>query len=75
MVMAGQCFKLRMVELCNVGMAVDSAGNLWIADTANNAVRVVSSDGRLSTYFGGPSNGGWADGPIATAKIWYACTY
>jgi sugar lactone lactonase YvrE len=51
-------------------MAVDSVGNLWIADTSNNAIRVVSSDGRLTTYFGGPTMGGWADGPIASAKVW-----
>jgi uncharacterized protein (TIGR03437 family) len=31
------------------GVAVDSAGNVYIADTGNNAVRMVSTDGRIST--------------------------
>ncbi len=35
------------------GLAVDSAGNLYIADTGNNRVRKVSTNGTISTVAGG----------------------
>jgi uncharacterized protein (TIGR03437 family) len=37
------------------GMAVDAAGNLYIADTGNLRLRVVSPAGSITTAFGGPS--------------------
>ena len=36
--------------------AFDTAGNLYIADTGNNRVRKVSSDGTITTVAGGGSN-------------------
>jgi sugar lactone lactonase YvrE len=36
-----------------LGVAVDAAGNLYIADAGNNRIRKVSSDGIISTYAGG----------------------
>lgn len=38
------------------GLAFDSAGNLYIADTGNNRVRKVSTDGKISTVAGGGSS-------------------
>lgn len=39
-----------------VGMAVDGAGNLYIADSANNAIREVTTNGNISTIAGrGPT--------------------
>jgi sugar lactone lactonase YvrE len=35
------------------GLAVDSAGNLYIADTANNCIRMVQPGGLISTVAGG----------------------
>ena len=37
------------------GVAVDAAGNLYIADTGNLRLRVVSPAGIITTAFGGPS--------------------
>jgi uncharacterized protein (TIGR03437 family) len=38
------------------GTAFDSAGNLYIADSANNRVRKVSTSGTITTVAGGGSN-------------------
>jgi len=35
-----------------VGVAVDSKGNLWIADSGNRRIRKVTPDGRISTEAG-----------------------
>ena len=35
------------------GLALDSSGNLYIADTNNNRIRRVSRDGRIATVAGG----------------------
>ena len=48
------------------GVAVDSAGNLYIADTVNNRVRKVSN-GVITTLAGGGTNPG--DGPAASAFV------
>ena len=48
------------------GVAVDSAGNLYIADTVNNRVRKVSN-GVITTLAGGGTNPG--DGPAASAFL------
>jgi sugar lactone lactonase YvrE len=37
------------------GLYVDAAGNLYIADTGNNAVREVSASGIITTIAGGPA--------------------
>jgi uncharacterized protein (TIGR03437 family) len=38
------------------GVALDGAGNLYIADTSNNRVRKVSTNGTITTVAGGGSN-------------------
>lgn len=47
-----------------VGVAIDSAGNMYVADAGNNAIRLITPDGKVSTYAGGQS--GYDDG-IGTA--------
>jgi sugar lactone lactonase YvrE len=56
-----------------VGIAVDGAGNLYIADSANNAIRKVTSDGNINTIAGlGPTAPGFSgDGAAASvANLW-----
>jgi len=50
------------------GVALDGAGNLYIADTGNNVVREISADsGTISTVAGTGSQGSAGDGGPATA--------
>jgi uncharacterized protein (TIGR03437 family) len=56
-------------ELNNpTGVAVDSSGNVYIADTSNNVVRMVNSSGIISTFAGNHSIGAGdtGDGGVAT---------
>ena len=50
------------------GLAVDSAGNVYIADTANSRVRKVSG-GNISTVAGNGTVGYGGDGSSATAAL------
>jgi trimeric autotransporter adhesin len=47
--------------------AVDSSGNLYIADTANNVVRKVTRDGVIHPFAGNGSAGFGGDGGAATS--------
>ncbi len=49
------------------GLAMDAAGNLYIADYTNNRVRKVSTSGIISTYAGNGTSGFSGDGGAATA--------
>ena len=49
------------------GMAVDTSGNLYIADASNNVIRKVSVAGIISTIAGNGTNGYSGDGGAATA--------
>jgi DNA-binding CsgD family transcriptional regulator/sugar lactone lactonase YvrE len=44
------------------GLAVDSAGNVYIADTLNNRVRLVDADGTITTVAGSGAAGYAGDG-------------
>ncbi|HME06279.1 MAG TPA: hypothetical protein VKG25_04480, partial [Bryobacteraceae bacterium] len=51
-------------------VAVDSAGNVYIADSSNNAVRKVTTDGMINTVAGTGATGFGGDGGLATrAKV------
>jgi sugar lactone lactonase YvrE len=49
-----------------VGISVDSAGNLFIADYDNQVVRRVDTNGKISTVAGKGSSGYSGDGTFAT---------
>jgi uncharacterized protein (TIGR03437 family) len=48
-----------------VGVAVDQAGNVYIADGDNNRIRKVSAGGIISTFAGNGSEGFSGDGGLA----------
>jgi uncharacterized protein (TIGR03437 family) len=52
------------------GIAVDTAGNLYIADTFNHRIRRVAADGTITTFAGNgyPGYGG-DNGPAASATL------
>jgi hypothetical protein len=58
-----------------LGVAVDTQGNVYVADTVNNAIREITPDGTVSTLAGNPfltnstgfQLGGYLDGPASVA--------
>ena len=55
-----------------VGIAVDTRGNVFVADTYNDRVRMISTDGQVSTVAGAGSPG-YADGDRNTALFDTPC--
>ena len=55
------------------GLALDSQGNLFVADYSNNMIRMVTTSGVVTTYSGGGGcmPVGLQDGPLGVAKFNY----
>jgi sugar lactone lactonase YvrE len=51
------------------GVALDSATNIYVADTFNNTVRRVTPSGSVTTRAGSPEFGGSADGIGSSARF------
>ena len=57
-------------ELLN-GVAVDSAGNVYVADTGNHTIRKVTPAGVVTTLAGSAGASGSADGTGSDARFNY----
>ena len=51
------------------GVAVDTSGNVYVADSGNHVIRRITPSGVVSTVAGTPSAFGAADGAAATARF------
>jgi sugar lactone lactonase YvrE len=51
------------------GVAVDGAGNIYVADTGNNTIRKVTTAGVVTTLAGGAGQVGSEDGTGSSARF------
>lgn len=52
-----------------IGVAVDKAGNVYVADSSNHAMRKVTPTGQVSTVAGGVLGGGYVNGTTTVASF------
>jgi hypothetical protein len=51
------------------GVALDSLGNLYVADATNHTIRKITADGAVTTYAGQAGSAGSANGSASSAKF------
>ncbi|MCF7762216.1 MAG: immunoglobulin domain-containing protein [Verrucomicrobia bacterium] len=52
-----------------VGLALDGSGNLYVADSSNHVIRLVTPSGFVQTLFGRPGLPDFTDGPGTSAQL------
>lgn len=52
------------------GLAVDGAGNVFVADSNNHCIRKIAADGTVKTVAGSPRSQGAIDGPAEAARFY-----
>ena len=59
-----------MFQYDALGLTIGGSGNLYVADAGNQCIRLVTSQGAVTTVAGKPGGaGGFADGPAAEAQF------
>lgn len=61
-------YRLDATFLSPRGLACDSEGNLYIADSGNNAIRMIDPEGNVTTYAGGNGKGS-KDGVVENSSF------
>lgn len=56
-----------------LGLAADSSGNVYVADSGNHLIRKVTQDGVVTTLAGSPGNAGNTDGTGREARFRSPC--
>ena len=52
-----------------IGIAVDASGTVYVADSCNHTIRMITAGGVVSTVAGSPSTRGYADGTGSAASF------
>ncbi|MCA1558148.1 MAG: gluconolaconase, partial [Acidobacteria bacterium] len=56
-----------------VGVALDALGNVYVADTYNDRIRLITTYGQVTTIAGGGASPGYSDGPALSASFDTPC--
>jgi sugar lactone lactonase YvrE len=52
-----------------MGITIDDAGSIYVADYSNHVIRQISTDGMITTFAGSPNQPAYADGTASVARF------